>query len=159
VVSARSTGSGIAIGLWTVAREYGARTLGASLLAVALAILAAFAGLPGIAVAVLVALFVALPILWLRRFWLDLTRVLPRHGFGLCRGPTQPGHTTPGLVDWLDVLLDELAAQPRVEGDGSRPLTFGDLEPAGIELRAMTTCLSHERPYVLPFDNRLFRFC
>jgi hypothetical protein len=141
-----------------VAREYAARTLGAAAVAVALAAVAFWAGLPGLAVAILVALLVALPILWLRRFWLDLTRALPAHGFGLCPGPTQPGHDTPGLVDWLDALLDELAAQGRVAGAAGRPLTFGDLEPEGIELRAMTTCLSHGRPYVLPFDNRLFSF-
>jgi patatin-like phospholipase len=155
VVSAKGVAGRIVVGLVAVAREYAACTVGAALVAVALAVAAFLAGSPGVALAVLVALFVALPLLWLRRFWIDLTRVMPASSFGLCPGPTQPGHVTPGLVEWLDGMLDELAAQP---GDAGRPLTFGDLEPQGIELRVMTTCLSHGRPYVLPFDNRLFSF-
>jgi predicted acylesterase/phospholipase RssA len=155
VVSAKGVAGRIVTALVAVAREYAARTIGAALVAAALAIAALLFGSPGVALAILVALLVALPILWLRRCWIDLTRVLPDSGFGLCPGPTQPGYVTPGLVDWLDGMLDELAAQP---ADAGRPITFGDLEPEGIELRAMTTCLSHGRPYVLPFDNRLFSF-
>jgi len=96
---------------------------------------------------------------WLLRLGRDLLRALPAHDYGLCTGLTQPGSAAPALTDWLTDLLDDLAGVERGEdGARGRPLTFGDLADAGVELRAMTTCLTLGRPYSLPFETRAFRF-
>lgn len=77
---------------------------------------------------------------------------LGRDDFGFCPGIQQSGAKDPALLDWLDVRLDEVAGRP----DSKQPLTFGDLEAAGIELQCFTTCLSLGRPYVMPWETREF---
>ncbi|WP_374468318.1 patatin-like phospholipase family protein [Phenylobacterium sp.] len=72
--------------------------------------------------------------------WL-LVREAPRHNFGLCSGLSRTGR--PALTDWLH---DSLQAISRLD----RPLTFGDLAGAGIDLRLVTTNLSTSRPEVSP---------
>lgn len=89
-------------------------------------------------------------------------RVLPANGYGLCSGLGDADALTP----WLHATLQSLAGI-----DASRPLRFGDLwrghaPPADyvaasarvharerdIDLRLMTTALSHGRPYSFPLD-------
>ena len=111
------------------------------------------------ALAALLLLGFLLTAAWLFRLGRDLLRTLPAHDYGLCTGLTQPRAAAPALTDWLTDLLDDLAGVERgADGVRGRPLTFGDLEAAGIELRAMTTCLTLGRPYSLPFETRAFRF-
>jgi predicted acylesterase/phospholipase RssA len=74
----------------------------------------------------------------------------------------------PGFTDWLADAVDDAAGLPAEH----RPLLFGDLwsgevvRPVGpggpmpadpvIDLRMITTCLSHGRPYELPMKARTF---
>lgn len=71
------------------------------------------------------------------------TRLLPKQGFGLCSGLA--------LSQWLADRIDAVAG---VE----EPVTFRDLEAAGIHLEMMTTSLTHGRPYRLPLEGRRFYF-
>lgn len=79
-------------------------------------------------------------------------RVVEANGFGLCSGLSDPrvASSQPALVEWLGDLLETLAGRP---ADGA-PLSFGDLERAGVRLRMVTSALTQLRPYVLPFDRR-----
>ena len=88
--------------------------------------------------------------------------------FGLSSGMAQaPAGEAPSLTPWLHGLLNELAGLP-----SERPLTFGDLwnapvpaagrgllregEPS-IDLKMITTAITHGRPYELPFrENTLY---
>jgi predicted acylesterase/phospholipase RssA len=85
---------------------------------------------------------------------------LPANMYGLCSG--MPNGDTPGqpppLTAWFTDYLDDLAGRPI--GPEAEPLTFGDLwqttgdEPIServINLEMMTTCITHGRPYRLPF--------
>jgi predicted acylesterase/phospholipase RssA len=72
-----------------------------------------------------------------------LVRTVPRNGFALCSGDA--------LAEWLDRKISEVAGL-------DRPLTFGDLKNAGINLEMMTTNLTHRRPYRLPFETKAFLF-
>jgi predicted acylesterase/phospholipase RssA len=106
--------------------------------------------------------------LWHKR----VLRPVRDNGFGLCsgmaRGYKRRGGEAPPLTEWLADKLDEIAGKE----DGS-PLTFGDLHGApvpevlrdcvsdsfrSIDFRAVTTCVSFGRPYLLPFDTDLFSF-
>ncbi|HLK90889.1 MAG TPA: hypothetical protein VKZ18_13410 [Polyangia bacterium] len=102
---------------------------------------------------------------------------LPGNGFGMCSGRLD-GQVI--LSDWLAGLLDGIAGVPQVEGTPKRPLIFADLWTAGerfhdvdqmraraaqrpkaeraINLEALTTSLSHGRPYRLPDPGRAFYF-
>jgi predicted acylesterase/phospholipase RssA len=64
---------------------------------------------------------------------------LPKNGFGVSSGSA--------LAEWLANEIDGVAGV-------TRPLTFGDLHEAGINLEMMTTNLTHGRPYRLPFEDR-----
>jgi hypothetical protein len=79
---------------------------------------------------------------------------LPSHRFGLCTGYTErrPGFPI-SLVDWLNRTINDLANCP-----AERPLTFGDLSAAGIELKMISTALTLGRPYTLPFTSAEFYF-
>jgi len=105
-----------------------------------------------------------------------LTHAVPLNSFGICTGIGTDG---PGFTDWLAASIDECAGR---DPDGP-PLTFGhlwrgqtastevaaasdaearqrsevaELDPASrqIDLRMITTCLSHGSPYELPFDTK-----
>ena len=86
---------------------------------------------------------------------------LPDNGFGLCSGLGRSENTdAPPLTVWLAGYLDKLA-----DSSSGNPLTFGDLAAAGVNLEMMTTCLTHGRPYRLPFredefvkEGRVFYF-
>jgi predicted acylesterase/phospholipase RssA len=110
----------------------------------------------------------------------------PENGFGVCPGhrpevhpgaspvltPEQLGDS-PSLTDWLTATLDHVAGKT----DG--PLTFGDLkrkqirvarrnaqtgareeteQDVGIELKMVTSNLSQEQTYILPFQDNRFLF-
>jgi predicted acylesterase/phospholipase RssA len=82
-----------------------------------------------------------------------LSRLSDNH-FGLCTGNAEPDEKKPpALVPWLNDQINEIAGKP-----SSHPLTFGDLQRAGINLRMMTTCLTWGRPFTLPFDSSAFYF-
>ncbi len=74
----------------------------------------------------------------------------PDNGYGLCPGflPNERAEL-PGLTTWLADLLDQLAGQER---DGA-PLCVGDLAEQKIDFLAMTTNVTHGRPYRLPFEK------
>jgi hypothetical protein len=85
-------------------------------------------------------------------------RGLPANGFGLSTGGAVPGAAAPALTPWLAELINRLAGRT----PGEPPLTFGDLwgervdgEPE-IDLRFITTSLSHGRPYQLPLEGEQF---
>ncbi|HJQ38385.1 MAG TPA: patatin-like phospholipase family protein [Thermoanaerobaculia bacterium] len=87
-------------------------------------------------------------------------RVLPRNRYGLCSGA---GATA--LTEWLadqidDVATAALSGRGAAEGSGTHmhPLTFKDLEDAGVRLEVMTTNLTHGRPYRLPLESKQFLF-
>ena len=106
------------------------------------------AGWAGVVLGAVVGVVVALAITLAR---LALVH-LPAAGFGLCSGLTQPGHSGPGLTDWLHAALQDIAFGA---SDHPTPLTFGDLagpdpQQAAIDLRMMTTNLSMRRPHTLP---------
>jgi predicted acylesterase/phospholipase RssA len=110
--------------------------------------LAIFAAIAGIVLACL-GLAAALGL----RVALGLPRALGRNGFGLCSGLAPDGSATPALTPWLADLLDDLA-----DKDDGAPLTFGDLRARGIELRTMTTNVTHRRPHRMPWSTREFLF-
>src|SRR5688572_28779260 len=89
-----------------------------------------------------------------------LVREVPQNLFGLCSGRRDgPSTAGPGagpevLTDWLSASINECAGLPK---DGP-PLTFSDLKAKQIELKMMTSDLSHGRPYVLPLEQRIFLF-
>jgi predicted acylesterase/phospholipase RssA len=78
---------------------------------------------------------------------------LPPKGFGLCSGMTPKGSPHPALSDWFHGFLNDIAGKPL-----DQPLTFGDLNSKGIQLRMISTCLTHGRPYGLPIDSQQFYF-
>lgn len=73
--------------------------------------------------------------------------------FGLCTGSryaNDPRPQRPVLTDWLHQTVNELAGRTK----DAAPLTFGELESAGVTLRMITTNLSQSIPFVLPFKDR-----
>jgi hypothetical protein len=83
-------------------------------------------------------------------------RALSSQGFGLCSG--MPGAATfrraAALTPWLHELLQKLAGRSTDEA----PLTFGDLDAAGCDLRMMTTNLNRRQPVALPWSHRTWFF-
>ena len=99
---------------------------------------------------------------------LSALRRIPANGYGLCSGLGDADALTP----WLHATLQSLAGLP-----ADRPLRFGDLwrgpgartdyiaaeachraRLRAIDLRLMTTSLSHGRPYSFPLENEAFCF-
>src|SRR5262249_5974662 len=74
---------------------------------------------------------------------------IPANGWGICSGMTErTDGKSPALVPWLSTYLDNLAGKPK-----GQPLTFGDLENRGINLRMITTNLTNGKPYSMPFGE------
>lgn len=161
-----------AVAAAVVVRVWGARA-GRPLVA-AITILAALAGLPLVVRATGMAPTLSPGAVWTNQ-WLvllpklgviagcliavgaQLGRNVPANGFGLCSGSTQEsGRGTPGLTPWLHGHIQRLAGR----GAAEAPLTFEDLaalpEDSSITLRIMTTCVTHGRPYLLPFHTSEF---
>jgi len=94
--------------------------------------------------------------LW--RWGSALLRGLHRNFYGVCSGRSTGMESVTALTDWLTAYLNQLAGLPP-----GRPLTFGDLwgpqddkAPGlrAINLEVVTTALSQQMPYALPFrDN------
>lgn len=87
-----------------------------------------------------------------------VSRALPGQYYGLCTGYREGGEA---LTSWLDGLLTDLSGRAA----DAKPLTFGDLwggpapdGPDAVDLQMLTTCLTHGRPYRLPFDTNAFYF-
>jgi predicted acylesterase/phospholipase RssA len=103
----------------------------------------------------------ALPIFYVVR----VAAQLSTNAFGWCRGHDETNNTTTSaaerpLTDWLADAVDAAAGLPfRVA-----PLTFGDCRGAklaarpgeppdeGLTVRMITTCLTLQQPFTLPFD-------
>ncbi len=95
-----------------------------------------------------------------------LTRKVPENFIGLCSGRKDNLETEDFtvLTDWLNDRLNDIAG---IKGR-SKPLTFGDLRckkfddnrltADNITLRMVTSNLSQNQPYVLPFKKDLFIF-
>jgi predicted acylesterase/phospholipase RssA len=106
------------------------------------------------------ALAVALHLLWI------LLAAVPANGFGLCtgRGANLEGLDKTVLTDWLHFNLNDIAGMKA--GARDAPLTFRDLWGTGahepkarrVDLRMMTSDLSQNQPYVLPFEKSTFVF-
>jgi hypothetical protein len=108
------------------------------------------AGLAGVLLGAVIGVVAAVLGRVLRLVLVELPK--PEHGFGLCSGLTQPGHTDLGLTDWLHEALQDIAFGKDGRAD---PLTFGDLagpdpDHPVINLKMMTTNLSMGRPHTLP---------
>jgi len=78
---------------------------------------------------------------------------LPGRGFGLCSGLSTLRNGRPALTPWFHKFLSDVSGKPLNE-----PLTFGDLRDRNIQLRMISTCLTHGRPYGLPIDTKNFYF-
>ena len=83
----------------------------------------------------------------------DVGRI-PSVGFGLTSGATPPGATDPALTPWLHETFQTLAG--RTVDDA--PVTFGDLDAAGITLQLMTTNISRRQPMAMPWVTRDYSF-
>lgn len=83
-----------------------------------------------------------------------LTKRVPKNYYGVCRGHSATPDGT-NLTDWLSDLIDRTAG---LEAH-TIPLTFGQLREKQIELKMVTSNLSHAHPYVLPegLQNFLFK--
>lgn len=93
-----------------------------------------------------------------------LLHELPKRSFfGLCPGHREqaPADAPPALTDWLNATINDLAGRDAT----APPLTFRELadhredgQDYSIDLRMVTTNLSQESPYVLPFTTSTFLF-
>lgn len=92
---------------------------------------------------------------------------LESNGYGLISGFRGEGHAAdrPALTEWIASSLDYLAGRvdsqfhdAKAPDAAGKPLTFEDLSDAEIRLRLVTTNLSQNQPYVLPFESERFVF-
>lgn len=95
----------------------------------------------------------------LNELYQTLINNVPKNNFGLCDGRRTSDHDA--LTDWLSRTFNDLAGLPP-EGP---PLTFGDLwgtrDPGAeraVDLQMVTSNLSQQQPYVVPFRRDLFIF-
>lgn len=95
-----------------------------------------------------------------------LTRKIPDHFFGMCTGLKEDSAPPDrqALTNWMSDSIDALAGIPAGKG----PLTFGMLkgrtfarqqqDEEGLSLRMMTSNVSQNQPYVLPFADQFLLF-
>jgi hypothetical protein len=76
----------------------------------------------------------------------NLQRALEANGFGMCPGVRQAAGSGPALGEWMHGAIQACAGRTATDA----PLTFADLAARGINLRTITTDLSHARPVDLP---------
>jgi predicted acylesterase/phospholipase RssA len=134
---------------------------------------------PRIGIAIVVGLltlagvFVLVLAFILIRIYCDVVKGLVPNGFGMCTGGHAEGvpNDEPSLVEWLHEGIQDAARKPF-----DQPLTFQDLwdAPGGpipaagaaasrtqktrsIDLRMVTTNLTHGRPYRFPLDDETTR--
>lgn len=75
--------------------------------------------------------------------------------FGMCSGRKHNSTSNdPALTDWLTAKINYVAG---IDENGE-PLTVGNLEQKRIDLKLVTSNLSHNQPYILPFKNHAFIF-
>ncbi len=117
-------------------------------LALPLIVVAAWLGSLANPFVAVIAAVLAIPLAMVARLGWILLRVLPRQGFGICSGLEQGDAGSRALTSWLADELD------RIAGLKEGPLTIGQLQAGGIELRMMTTDLSIAEPAALPFEKR-----
>jgi len=132
-LSAAALGLIIAV---AAALAVGGRLWSAPILVAVVALLAAIAG-------------AAAQLLWIA------LREVTKSGLGMCSGMPEPEYVgqkalTPWLFEQMNLLANRTA--------GDAPVTFGDLDDAGIELKLMTTNLSDRAPYTVPFTTHRFLF-
>ena len=98
--------------------------------------------------------------------WREYKVLASSEGWGFCSGISTDGGKTEGLIEWLHKGIQGAAKLPL-----SRPLTFQDLwdapggpkldngqpVPKSIDLRMISTSLSHGRPYELPVTDPSIR--
>lgn len=87
-----------------------------------------------------------------------IIKVLRKNRYGICSGMPQEGDSDAVIAQcltvWLAHYLDELSGQEdTLNLSSKKPLTFGDLKAQNIDLQMITTCISHGRPYRLPFRD------
>ena len=75
---------------------------------------------------------------------------LPANHFGLCSGMGSPS----ALTEWLAAEINGIAGKD----PNGPPLTFGELNAAGIELSMLTTDLTSRTQNELPFTSRFWAF-
>ena len=76
-------------------------------------------------------------------------RRIPSLHFGFCTGAASPEPNRPiALVNWLNERINTISGKPP-----EQPLTFGDLEAAGLNLKTITTCVTLGRPFSMPFET------
>jgi len=86
-----------------------------------------------------------------------LLKELPRNSYGLCKGLKDPsglGGRRAVLTDWLSSSIQRIAGR-EIAG---APLTFGELDEKQVHVKMMTSNLSQNLPYELPFEKRNFVF-
>lgn len=83
----------------------------------------------------------------------DFAKKLKEQDFGMIPGVTQDGYTEPAVVDWLADEIDVTAGLMVNKAPPETPLTMGHLEDEeiGLQLATMTTDLTSQRPFQLPF--------
>lgn len=80
---------------------------------------------------------------------------LPKNFYGICPGHSDSANLkVPNLTDWLYTTFQEMAGVDR-----NCPLTFEQLSAKQIELKMVTSNLSHNLPYLMPegLHNFLFK--
>lgn len=109
-------------------------------------------GMTVVALMVMTLLLISVAVLFAR----GLLAGLHANGYGLCSGQTAPDGDPqrPALTDWLTAYLNDLAGM-KPDAD---PLTFGHLwgsadpaAPRGINLEVMTSAVSQQMVYSIPF--------
>lgn len=120
-------------------------------------------GWPGVGAAALPSLLCAWAVggaFALRR----VARVVRKNSLGLCSGLGERDGAEPALTEWMHEVLQGLSGKPL-----DQPLTFADLRNAprydgeprtehAINLRVITTGVSHREPRTLPFEGASFWF-
>jgi hypothetical protein len=148
----------------TVPRFVNLAGIAGSLLAAAL-LVAAILTAQGWGIAAAAVLFAIVLTLWLVgrriakavtgavRLAKDAPEAVAGNYHGLCNGRTPASSNDPGLTDWL---YDTLQALGGRNADGvdeeirARPITYGDLSGAGVELITMTTDVTRGTAEVFP---------
>ncbi len=83
-----------------------------------------------------------------------LPESLPETNYGLCSGLTVSSGGVLGLIDWLNYWLEDCAGRLTNKELPSKPLTFGDLKSAGVNLKVITTNISTQQSIALPFKDK-----
>jgi len=134
-------------------------TVGLSLLfAIVCGIYAAKSGSVGAIICALLVLIFIPTAIFFNHVRIALFRHLPDNDFGMCKGLTTPDSSNPALTNWLSDTIDDIAGLSSRDTQLRQPLTVNDICAHNIEIACMTTDLSSQRPYQLPFKNEIHFF-